>query len=856
MSNIVSFKIHIEGSNELKTVTFSADELGKALDAVRSNAKTLNGELVNMGAVSQILEGVNNAIGQLNDLMSGLSGAYAAQVEAETKLATAMRNTMAASDDEIESIKQLASEQQRLGIVGDEVQLAAAQELATYLSLSSSLKTIIPTMNDMIAQQLGLGASAESATQIATMLGKVMNGQTKALSRYGYEFSEAQEYILKFGDESERAAVLCQVVGESVGGMNEALAKTDVGRQQQLSNVLGDISEKMGGLVQSAQPYVTTLAKVGQAVTGVTQLYQAVKRVSEIEAVATVTSKLYAAAQQLLARAGYTAAAGTTAMNLAVTALYATLTMGLSFAVTGLITLFQRLGQKGKEASEGINAAKDAQEAYANASMDVRLQLAEETIKLESLIKSKQDASKAVADLNARYGEIFGSHKTAAEWYDTLTAKSAAYAKQVGYEAQAKVIASQKAAKELEKIDKENRMRELADKAADPMKNYGNTYYRSSAYKADAAEWRALKADVDSLNTEIKGLQGSFDTCTQQMAAAAQEIGTVTTTTTNASKNTKTLADDVADYRKSVERAVQINQTFGGTVSDVDVRLKAMQSGITSLINKYGAEDAAIKTLISEYGQLMRSREAAIPAISPISAPASISAGPAVAAPTIAARPGYQPTQNDLAVRKYREIKAQIPGADPSQLKILQQQLKTLEELYDIPVEKADSLQTSVDVFGALADTMSSLSGVVDEGAAAWLTWGANVLKAIGQALPALATLFAANTAVAGSEGAASVASVPYVGPILAIAAVASIAAAIATLPKFAEGGLVYGPTLGLFGEYANARTNPEFVAPASDIKKYLSDSGGFGEVEFRISGYDLVGLARKVDRQRFRNNG
>lgn len=145
-------------------------------------------------------------------MLAGFTSAYAAHEPAETRLAQAMRNTMGASEEEIQSIKNLAEEQQRLGIVGADVQLAAAQELATYLEFSDSLKTIIPVLNDMIAQQLGFGASAESATQIATMLGKVMNGQTEALSRYGYKFDDAQKYILKFGDESERAAVLAEVV--------------------------------------------------------------------------------------------------------------------------------------------------------------------------------------------------------------------------------------------------------------------------------------------------------------------------------------------------------------------------------------------------------------------------------------------------------------------------------------------------------------------------------------------------------------------------------------------------------------------------------------------------------------------
>ena len=175
--------------------------------------------------------------------------AYDKQAEAEARLAQVMRNTMQASAAEVKQIKELCSAQQALGVVGDEVQLAGAQELATYLSTTDALKQLIPVMNDMAVQQYGYKVSAEEATNIATMMGKVMEGQTGALSRYGYYFTEAEEQILKFGTEAERAATLAKIVESSVGGMNQALAQTPTGRLQQLSNTLGDIKEQFGKAV-------------------------------------------------------------------------------------------------------------------------------------------------------------------------------------------------------------------------------------------------------------------------------------------------------------------------------------------------------------------------------------------------------------------------------------------------------------------------------------------------------------------------------------------------------------------------------------------------------------------------------
>ncbi|MCR5088981.1 MAG: hypothetical protein K6C08_05640, partial [Oscillospiraceae bacterium] len=198
------------------------------------------------------------------------AASYDEQVENEVRLAQAMRNTMGARNDEIQSILDLAEAQQQLGVIDGDAQLAGAQELATYLELSSSLEALIPVMNDMAAQQYGFNVTAEQTTTIATMLGKVMNGQVGALSRYGYSFNEAQAQILKFGTEAERAAVLAQVVEQAVGGMNQALANTPTGRMKQLSNTMADIKKQFGMAARTIGtvllPVLNTVAKVLSAV--------------------------------------------------------------------------------------------------------------------------------------------------------------------------------------------------------------------------------------------------------------------------------------------------------------------------------------------------------------------------------------------------------------------------------------------------------------------------------------------------------------------------------------------------------------------------------------------------------------
>jgi hypothetical protein len=92
-----------------------------------------------------------------------------------------------------------------------------------------------------------------------------------------------------------------------------------------------------------------------------------------------------------------------------------------------------------------------------------------------------------------------------------------------------------------------------------------------------------------------------------------------------------------------------------------------------------------------------------------------------------------------------------------------------------------------------------------------------------------------------------------------AIAAIGAGIAAIATgsllksklntdkTQKFANGGIISGPTMGLMGEYPGAASNPEVVAPLDKLKDLIG--GGTGTLEARISGNDLLILMNKASR-------
>lgn len=145
---------------------------------------------------------------------------------------------------------------------------------------------------------------------------------------------------------------------------------------------------------------------------------------------------------------------------------------------------------------------------------------------------------------------------------------------------------------------------------------------------------------------------------------------------------------------------------------------------------------------------------------------------------------------------------------------------------------------------GGVSDMLQSVTRLTGESAGAWLQWGASVLDACSRALPAI-------MAVAAGNAANSAAQTPVVGWILAGAAIAGVLASFAAIPKFADGGIAYGPTLGLFGEYAGASNNPEVVAPLDKLRSLINPAGGVmaGRVEFVIDGRRLVGVLNNVNR-------
>ena len=472
MAKEVSFTIKLDDRGTFKKVTMDAEQLVRAVRSVQDESENAKRSVLTWAETSQAVDVLQSSIGELQGVVSDLTSAYQVQLVAETQIETIMRQRMMATDEQIQSIKNLCSAQQELGVIGDEVQLSGAQQMATFLQNKRSLDVLIPAMNNLVAQQNGLNATNQDAVSIGNMMGKAMQGQVEVLQRVGITFDESQKKVLQYGTESERAAMLAKVITQNVGNMNAELAKTDAGKQKQLENTLGDIKEQMGSLVQGIAPYVTMASQITITITGVvkltTSLYAAVKAFSTLTVVTEATRRakvgMTAVVRVLTATihgeavGATTAAVATRALGVAVKSLL--ISTGVGIAIVALTEAINYLMNSSDDAAKSVDKlseaeqkAKMAHQQTAQQMAGVRSEIMQNIAALKNFKGSKEQEKAIVQQMNTKYGEAMGYYSTVSQWYQALTANSKAYCNQMINEITIRNLANQAADLQQQRYD-------------------------------------------------------------------------------------------------------------------------------------------------------------------------------------------------------------------------------------------------------------------------------------------------------------------------------------------------------------------------------------------------------------------
>lgn len=523
----------------------SFEQLAQALPRVTANASTLGVSVDELLASFATLTGVS---GNTNEVATQMAAIFTALVKPSSE-ATEMA--------------------EKMGIEFNAASIQAAGGLRNFLTqLDASVKEYAAA-NGVLEQEVyaKLFGSAESL---------------RALTPLTNQLAE------KF---SENVDAMANSAGTINAAYNE-MSSTGSATTQMLKNQLGAITDVVAGFVGSAMPFVSFIANTGVMVMSITSLVKTLKALNIQQGILTLRSKAGGAAMLLFGLNASRSAAFTrvfsaalksgaysaTAFKIALKGLMITTVVGAAIvAVTSVIEYFVN---KTDEATDKTNEFSEAEDAYKNAAASTKVELDKEIKALGDLITAKKDTTDAVNHLNAVYGDLFGSHKTASEWYDTLTRKSQIYVKQIGYEAQAKVLATKLAEKQIELEDNYAKRRELW-KAGGAQKTTKRTITNRStggdSYEVvtteDTKEYADLKDSARGLIPEIQSLQRQLGIaqkhmadCSKQMAAVDAKMG----------HNNKTVKVSAMTYQQVADTIEKTEKKLKNTTDSKEIaKLKA-----------------------------------------------------------------------------------------------------------------------------------------------------------------------------------------------------------------------------------------------------------------------------------------
>lgn len=523
----------------------SFEQLAQALPRVTANASTLGVSIDELLASFAVLTGVS---GNTNEVATQMAAIFTALVKPSSE-ATEMA--------------------EKMGIEFNAASIKAAGGLRNFLTqLDASVKEYAAA-NGVLEQEVyaKLFGSAESL---------------RALTPLTNQLAE------KF---SENVDAMANSAGTINAAYNE-MSSTGSATTQMLKNQLGAITDVVAGFVGGAMPILSFTSQLGITAMSITSLVKTVKALNIQQGILTLRSKAGGAAMLLFGLNASRSAAFTrvfsaalksgaysaTAFKIALKGLMITTVVGAAIvAVTSVIEYFVN---KTDEATDKTNEFSEAEDAYKNAAASTKVELDKEIKALGDLITAKKDTTDAVNHLNAVYGDLFGSHKTASEWYDTLTRKSQIYVKQIGYEAQAKVLATKLAEKQIELEDNYAKRRELW-KAGGAQKTTKRTITNRStggdSYEVvtteDTKEYADLKDSARGLIPEIQSLQRQLGIaqkhmadCSKQMAAVDAKMG----------HNNKTVKVSAMTYQQVADAIEKTEKKLKNTTDSKEIaKLKA-----------------------------------------------------------------------------------------------------------------------------------------------------------------------------------------------------------------------------------------------------------------------------------------
>lgn len=329
---------------------------------------------------------------------------------------------------------------------------------------------------------------------------------------------------------AQKAAQLSDTLGD-LRAQTNILANDDANLQGFISGVNGlsgafttatGIMSLFAGENENLMKIQARVQSVMAITMGLQQVFNTLNKDSAFQLV-TVTK-----VKNLLTAANYRLATSLGISNAAATALMATLTLGLSVVITGLIVAWNKLSDAQEEAARKAQERVEIESQGRAEMIKTRFEIDTTRESLKNFTGSKEEEKKKCEEMNRKYGEAFGYYDTVAQWYDVLTQKAEQYIQMLFLQAKAQALVN----KAVEADEKVNKHKATKPGNADSdmgffarMGHYMMTAESHGAYDGYAAIERYNKEAYDKRTKELEAERDGFLKQAADLEKQAASIG-------------------------------------------------------------------------------------------------------------------------------------------------------------------------------------------------------------------------------------------------------------------------------------------------------------------------------------------
>ena len=381
-----------------------------------------------------VLEGLEKEYRQARQSISQLEQEYKKVSVSEEQAAAASKSLTDKITGQKSVIKQVEADVKALQKAYEETAPGKAQVEALG-ELNAAKKALEEEKGILDSLTEAQNRNKESNKRLSRQLRELQNDMAR-MRLNGEQNTE------EYRQMAQKAAELSDTLGD-LRAQTSILANDDANLQGFISGVNG-----LSGAFTTATGVMSLFASENEnlmkvqarvqsvmAITmGLQQLFNALNKDSAFRLV-TVTK-----AKELLTAANYRLATSLGISNAAATALMATLTLGLSVVITGVIVAWNKLSDAQEEAAKKAQERVEIESQGRAEMIKTRFEIDATRESLKNFSGTKEEEKQKCEEMNRKYGEAFGYYDSVAKWYDVLTQKAEKYIRMLFLQAQIQAL--------------------------------------------------------------------------------------------------------------------------------------------------------------------------------------------------------------------------------------------------------------------------------------------------------------------------------------------------------------------------------------------------------------------------------